>query len=579
MEKRRIVEILLEIANLLEIDGANPFRVRAYENAARSLRGLTDEIGDRVEEGTLSELQGIGKGLADAIETLYRTGSLELHRQLLESFPPGVLELAQIDGLGAKRLRVLVEQEGIATPESLEDACLEGRVARLPGFGEKTQSNILRSLEDLARYRERHLLSDAILLAERLRDHLAEGGWTAEVAGSVRRSRETVGDLDFVLSVPEEDRAEVADHLAEHPEVERILAAGDTKVTVRVVGGWQVDLRMVGEEELPAALHHFTGSKEHNIQMRSRAKEAGFRINEYGLFRGDERISVEDEEALFRALGLAYVPPELREGSGEIGAAENNGIPVLVEVGDCRGTFHVHTDWSDGTASLKVMAEAARSRGWEYLGIADHSRAAAYAGGLSPEELREQGRAIRQLNRGWDDFRLFHGVECDILVDGRLDLPDEILGELDYVVASVHSRLGLPGPEMTRRIATALENPFVTMLGHPTGRLLLRREASDLDLEAVLARAEKLGVIVEVNASPRRLDLDWRYLRGWLGGGNLTSINPDAHDPASLDFVRYGIAVARKAWATPEQILNSLSLAEVGDFLETHRAKRVGGVE
>ncbi|MDX1631669.1 MAG: DNA polymerase/3'-5' exonuclease PolX [Thermoanaerobaculia bacterium] len=579
MEKRQIVETLLEITKLLEIEGANPFRIRAYENAARALRGTTDDIGDRVEAGTLSELQGIGKGLAEAIETLYRTGTLELHRELKESFPPGVLELAQIDGLGAKRLRVLVKEEGIATPESLEDACLEGRVAELPGFGEKTQANILRSLEELARYRERHLLSDALRLADRLRDHLAESGWTAHVAGSVRRARETVGDLDFVLAVPGEEREEVAEQLQSHPEVERTVAAGETKVTIRVVGGWQVDFRLVEDEELPSALHHFTGSKEHNIQIRGRAKDRGLLVNEYGLFRGEERLSLEDEEDLFRVLDLAFVPPELREGDGEIEAAEQGAIPVLVEVGDCRGTFHVHTDWSDGTASLRVMAEAARDRGWEYLGIADHSRAAGYAGGLSPEELREQGRAIRELNRGWDDFRLFHGVECDILVDGRLDLPDEILSELDYVVVSVHSRLDLPGPEMTRRVTEALENPYVTMLGHPTGRLLLRREASELDLDAVLARAEALGVLVEVNASPRRLDLDWRHLRGWLRAGNLTSINPDAHDPSSLDFVRYGVAVARKAWATPGEILNCLPLAKVEEFLRDHRRRRVEGSE
>jgi DNA polymerase (family 10) len=572
VDKRRVVEILLETGKLLEIQGANPFRVRAYENAARALRGLTDDLGERVAAGDLAEIPGIGKGLAETIAELWAAGQLELHRELREAFPPGVLELARLEGIGAKKLRVLVEQEGITTPEGLEAACREGRIARLPGFGEKTQARVLRSLAELARYRDRFLLSEALRLADELSGAIRAAGWQeAGVAGSARRGLETVGDLDLVVGAPVGTREELVRTLEAHPGVERIVAAGDTKVTLRAAGGWQVDVRMVGLEEVPSALHHFTGSKEHNVRMRGRAKERGLTLNEYGLFRGDERLPVGSEEDLFSALDLQPIPPELREGEGEIEAAQAGTLPELVTLDDLQGTFHVHTDWSDGTASLEVMARVACERGWQYLGIADHSQAAAYAGGLTPDRVREQGRAIAALNARAKAFRLFHGIECDILADGSLDLPDDVLAELDFVVASVHSRLDMPSPEMTRRLLRALDHRHVTMLGHLTGRLLLRREGAIFDLEAVLEKAAKRDVIVELNCAPRRLDLDWRHLRGWLAAGNLTSINPDAHDPAALDHVDYGVRIARKAWATPESVLNTRPVGEVEEWLRGRR--------
>ncbi|MBZ0111778.1 MAG: DNA polymerase/3'-5' exonuclease PolX [Thermoanaerobaculia bacterium] len=583
MDSRRAAQILRETGKLLTLSGANSFRVRAYERAAAALEGLTEDLAERVHQGPpLTELEGIGAGLAEAIVALVEQGSLDLHQELLERYPPSVLELFQVEGLGPKKLQVLVEERGIESVEALEAACRADELVDLSGFGKKTQERLLRSLAELARYRDRHLLPAARSLGEKLIGEIST--WSkvirVELAGSARRCVETVGDLDLVASMAAEDRPDVAQKLQSLDGIERVLGAGETKVSLRIEGGWQVDVRLVDEEEFASALHHFTGSKEHNIQLRGRAKERGLILNEYGLFDDREgearhatgnRLTVADEEALYRRLDLPWIPPEMREGRGEIALAERDELPELVEVSDLRGTLHVHTDWSDGRADLETMVRTAKDLGWEYLGISDHSQAAAYAGGLTPERIREQGLAIDQLNAELEGIEILKGIECDILTDGTLDLPDDVLAELDFVVASVHSSLQMPTEQMTERLVKALQNPHVTFLGHLTGRRLLRRESYSFDWERVLRTAAQHRVIVELNAAPARLELDWRYIPAWLATGLPISIHPDAHRPAGLMDVQWGVAVARKAGVTADDVLNTRSLAGVRRWLSDRR--------
>ncbi|MBZ0089507.1 MAG: DNA polymerase/3'-5' exonuclease PolX, partial [Thermoanaerobaculia bacterium] len=528
---------------------------------------------DLIDSGSLAEVRGIGPGLAGAIAEIVQTGKLQQHEDLRSEVPPGLLDLFRVGGLGAKKIRALHQELGVGSLADLERACREGRVAALAGFGAKSQARILEALAHLLEYGQRHLISEASTVASRLLVHLRENRRVrrAETAGSLRRWRETVGDLDFVAAVAATDREGVARHFESALGVDHLLAAGDTKVSVLLAGGFQADLRMVEEVEFPAALHHFTGSKEHNVLIRGRAKRDGLTVNEYGLFRGEERLPVASEEALYRALGLEWIPPELREGLDEIELAETRRLPSLLDLGELVGTFHVHTTWSDGTATLQQMAEACRDRGWRYLGIADHSKLAAYARGLSPDQVRAQWREIESWNASEIGVHLFRGTECDVLADGTLDFEDSLLVDFDFVVASVHSRFGLPRQQMTDRLVRAVSHPAVTFLGHPTGRLLLAREGYDVDLDAVLDAAFAHGVIVEVNANPHRLDLDWRVLRGWLRRGGLTAINPDAHSTAGLADVEYGVGIARKAGASPEQVLNAWPLERVREHFAARR--------
>jgi len=549
--------------------------VRAYENAARTFEGLAEEPEDLLEEGRLAEIAGIGPGLVAGAAEIVQTGRLTQHEELKRKYPAGLLDLFRVGGLGPKRIRILYRELGVASPAELERACVEGRVAALGGFGEKSQAKILAAVRELGRYQERHLLSEARALANELLEHLRAGDacGRVEIAGSLRRCRETIGDLDFVAAVPAERRAEAADHAAAWHGVQAEESRGETKVQLQLAGGVLADLRMVEADEFATAWHHFTGSKDHNIQLRTRARHAGITVNEYGLFRGEERLDVADEETLYRQLGLHWIPPEMREGLGEIELAEKGPLPRLIEPGDLRGTFHVHTSWSDGTASVEQMAEAAGRRGWSYLGIADHSPLAAYAGGLSPERVREQWEEIDAWNAAGRRPRLFKGTECDILADGALDFPDELLVGFDYVVVSVHSRFRMTREAMTARLVRAVSHPAVTFLGHPTGRLLLAREGYEFDFDDVLDAAEENGVIVEVNASPHRLDLDWRNLRGWLARGCRTSIHPDAHSPQGLGDVDYGVAVARKAGTSAADVLNCDSEEEVAAWFESRRER------
>jgi len=575
MTREALVRILRETAALLELEGANVFRVRAYENAARTFEGLTEEPQELLEQNRLATLPGVGPGLVQSVAEVVHTGRMSLHDELRAKYPVGVLDLFRVAGLGPKRIRLLHRELGIASPADLQRACREGRVAALPGFGAKSQAKILDALEHLGRYAERHLLSTArplaLALLEHLRSHPAVG--RAEVAGSLRRWRETIGDLDFVAAVDRERRVAVAGHFAAAPGAQGVESRGETKVQVRLARGVRADLRMVDDEEFAAALHHFTGSKEHNVALRGRAKRRGITVNEYGLFRGEKRLPAADEVELFEQLGLSWIPPEMREGLDEIERAERGPLPELVALRDLRGTLHVHTRWSDGTASLADMAEAAGRLGWEYLGIADHSQSAAYAGGLSPERVREQWAAIDAWNGKGHTVRLFKGTEVDILADGALDFDDELLLGFDFVVASVHSRFKLGREEQTRRLVRAVSHPCVTFFGHPTGRLLLAREGYELDLEAILDAAAANGVIVEINASPHRLDLDWRHLHGWLRRGCRTSIHPDAHSPQGLADVEYGVGIARKAGARAADVAVTDTAADWESYFQRRRER------
>ena len=448
-------------------------------------------------------------------------------------------------------------------------------MAALPGFGEKTAEKILAALADLERHGERHRIDEAQRAGATVLESLRRvpGVIRAELAGSLRRHAETVGDIDVVAAVAAADREAVAEAFVAGSGADEILARGETKVSLRLAGGFQVDLRLVETGQFASALHHFTGGKEHNVLLRSRARKAGLSISEYGVQRGEEILAIGDEEELYRLLGLHWIPPEMREGLDEVERAEAGPLPELVETSQLRGTFHVHTTWSDGTASVEQMARAAATRGWEYLGIADHSKAAAYARGLQPDQVREQWREIDAWNARGEAPFLFKGTESDILADGALDFDDDLLLGFDYVVVSVHSRFKLPSAEMTARLVRAVSHPCTTFLGHPTGRLLLARDGYELDLDEVLAAAAASGVVVEVNANPRRLDLDWRPLRGWLRDGRVTSIHPDAHSPTGLDDVRYGVGVARKAGARAADVLNTRPLAEVAAFLLARRER------
>lgn len=573
MKKEEIVAILDEISVLLELKGENPFKVRAYERAARALEVLDKDLGEIIEEAGLESIKGIGKALAEKIESLYFKGHLKFYDDLKSSIEPGLVEMLGIPGIGPKKIRAMRNKLGITSIGELELACNEGKIAELEGFGEKTQEKILIGIKNRINYGKRHLWWDANKLVEPIIEGLKrlEQVEKAEVAGSLRRKTETVGDLDIVVA--SEDPASVMKWFIDRKEVQEVIAHGETKSSVRLEGGIQADLRVVPLKQFYFALHHFTGSKDHNVQLRSRALGLGYSLSEWGLkleSRTHEltEIFIKSEEELFKKLALNYIEPELREGFGEIECAEKGALPKLIEVKDIRGAFHNHTNASDGKASLADMVKGAEVLGWEYLGIADHSKGSFQANGLNEERLIQQIEEIKQLNEIKKyKVHVFSGIECDILKDGSLDFDDEILKKLDYVVASIHSSFGMSEEDMTKRIIKAIENPYVTLLGHLTGRLLLKREGYAVNVLKVIDAAIANGVIMELNANPQRLDMDWRYWHKAREKGLLCSINPDAHSVAGLNFYIAGVNVARKGWLRKEDVINTKGLQEVKKYL------------
>lgn len=590
MTKNEIAEILDEIAMLLELQGENPFKVRAYQTGARAIEAMESaELARLVEAGELNSVKGIGEALALKIAELHTTGKLGFYEKLKASVEPGLIELLEIPGVGPKKVRALNQKLGVRSLADLIAACNDGRVAALDGFGAKTQEKILAGIRNREAYGRRHLWWDAAEVAEPIVTGLRRLPQVrrAEAAGSLRRGMETVGDLDFIVAATEV--GPVMDWFTGLSGVKEVTGRGETKASVRFESGLQADLRIVPEEQFAFALHHFTGSKDHNVQMRQRALARGLSLSEWGLVpaegegtvkakvvAGEELrkkvAGIKTEAELFAALGLAFIPPELREGLGEIEAAEQGELPRLVELGDLRGAFHNHTTASDGRNTLTEMVAAADALGWDYLGIADHSKSSFQANGLSEERLAMQVAEIRKLNAsGRFKAHVFAGIECDILADGRLDFDDATLAQLDYVVASVHNVFTQSEEVMTARILKAIEHPRTTMLGHMTGRLLLRREGYRVDAAKVIDAAVANGVVIELNASPWRLELDWRLWKKAAERGLLCAINPDAHETAGLGHVRAGVQAARKGWLQREQVLNTRSRAEVEAFFAKRR--------
>ena len=573
MDKKEVSAILEEIGTLLELKGENPFKIRAYHNASRVIGGLTADLKTLVENDELSGIKGIGEGLRETISQLVTTGTFKYYDDLKKSLPEGLLKMVTIPGFGPKKAKVVYEKLKISSINALEAACKKDRLVDLEGFGKKSQEKILSGIHFIKKHSERNQFDVALLEAEKIYEAIKnhKNVIRSEIAGSLRRHRETIKDIDIVASSKNKDRMEIMDLFTTYPEVESIVSNGETRSSVVLKSGMNADLRIVSDREYPFALNYFTGSVEHNTEMRAVAKKKNWKLNEYGLFNGEKKISCKNEEAIYKALGFHYVPPELRESMGEFEVAREGEIPRLIELKDLKGILHAHSTYSDGMASLKEMAEGCRSLGYQYLGIADHSKTAVYAGGLTLEKLKEQHREIDALNKKWKDFRILKGIELEILAEGRLDYDDKTLASFDFVITSVHSIFNLSEKEMTKRIIKAISNPYVNILAHPTGRLLLMREGYKVNLTEVIDAAKELGVIIELNAHPKRFDLDWRFCKVAKEKGVKISINPDAHSVDGIRMVEYGIGIARKGWIEKKDVLNTLSLKEITKFFEKQR--------
>lgn len=571
MNRKELVAILEEIGTLLELKGENPFKCRAYFNAARNLEAEKAEPGELIASGRLAEIKGIGEALQEKITELVTTGRLAYYEELRSLFPESLFDLLKVPGMGPKKVKAVYEKLGVTSLGELEYACRENRLLALEGFGQKTQDKILKGIEMVRRFSGRFLYSHALAQGKALQALLASHPAVAQISlcGSLRRGREVIGDIDLLVSST--DAEAIMERFTTEPEIETVLARGETKSSLLLKSGIQADLRVVTDEQYPFALNYFTGSKEHNTTLRALAKKKNYKLNEYGLFEDDQLLPCKDEAALYARLGLDYIEPELREDTGEIEAAAEGKLPQLVRPEDIQGIFHVHSEWSDGSNNLESLAKAAVQRGYHYLGIADHSKTAFYARGLDEDRVRQQWQEIDRLNQELQGITLLKGIESDILPDGSLDYSDEVLAGFDFVIASVHSSFGMSEQDMTRRICRALENPFTTMLGHPTGRLLLSRDAYALNLQQVLETAARHERIIELNANPFRLDLEWRYCKQAREMGILISINPDAHDVEGLEDVQYGVAAARRGWLSKEQVFNTRSLRDIFSILKQGR--------
>ncbi len=581
MDKEQVAEILVEIGTLLELKGENPFKTRAYFNAARVLESLSEPLAKIVAEKRLGEIKGIGEALEQKITELVETGKLAYYDELKASIPAGLVAMLEIPGLGPKKIQALNKSLGIDSVEKLEVACKAGKVARLDGFGEKTQTNILEGIERRRLYASKHLLSDALLAAEPLLDSLRQHPDVVRcsAAGSLRRFKEVIGDIDLLASSKKPE--EVIEYFVAQPGIIKVTAKGDTKASVILEGGIQCDLRVVSDKEFPFALAYFTGSKEHNIVMRQRAIARGLRLNEYGLFKSKEEtrdpkllMPCKEEGDIFAKLDLAYVPSELREDHGEFDIAEKGKLPRLIEWTDLKGSLHNHSSWSDGHNRPEEIADYMENLGLQYWAITDHSKSSFQANGLDTTRVRQQLKEIKKINeqlagRG-SDFRLLTGIEVDILKE-RLDFDDDLLAELDVVVASLHVPANNEA-ENTKRLIYAAKNKFVHMLGHPTGRLLLEREPYPVNVQAVIDACADTGTWIELNCNPHRFDLDWRLWPYAKSKGVKCVINPDAHRFEHAGFLRLGVGIARKGWLEKQDVINTLPLEKLRKELAKRRA-------
>jgi DNA polymerase (family 10) len=579
-DKAHVIRVLREIAVLLQVKGENAFKSRAYEIAADRLAGSQEDLATLVQQNRLQEIPGIGSALSEKISELVRTGKMAYHDQLKAQYPPGITELMKVPDLGPKKAALLWEQLGIGDVDGLEKACKAQQLRGLKGFGEKSESKILAGIEVYRRAvsePDRRRLGDVLAIAEEILNQVQKIPFVkrAALGGSVRRFRETVADVDLIASADPAHIQAVMKAFSAHDQVREVLASGDSKTSVRLFkGDLQVDLRVVPDEDFATALHHFTGSKAHHIRLRGLAQDRGLKISEWGVHRGEEKLPVPDERALYELLGMQYVPPELREDWGEVEAALQRQLPEdLISMGDIAGNVHSHSTWSDGRNSLEEMANTARAMGLRYYTVTEHSQSAGYAGGLTYDRLQRQWAEIDALNEKLvpHGFRLLKGIESDILEDGRLDYPDSVLEKLEVVIGSIHVRHGLDEEGMTKRVLAAFDNPHLHILGHPTGRLINERAAYGLKMEAVLDRAAERGVAIEVNGSPHRMDIKADYVRMALQRGVRLVASTDAHATSELSFLTYSVGTARKGWARRSDILNTRSADE---FVATLRSMR-----
>ena len=567
MENKDFAQLLSETADLMEIAGEDGFRIRSYRNAASVILGHPERVQDILSnpERKVTEIPGIGKGLAAVLTELAQRGSFERRDEMLAKYPASALELLKIQGLGPKSIAVLYEHHGVKTVDDLERICREQKLRELPRMGAKLEEKVLRGIESYRKSAGRFLLSFGRRTADELMGEFAAlpGIEKVEAAGSLRRGRETIGDLDLLVTGPNATAA--LDHMVRHPKSQEVLGQGANKASVTFgVERLQVDVRALPHESFGAAMQYFTGSKEHNVALRTNAIKQGLTLNEYGLFtlEGNQRVAGETEEEIYRKLGYAWIPPELRENSGELEAAQRNALPKLVELGDIRGDVHMHTTETDGKATLREMAEAAAALGYEYIAITDHSKALAMANGLDEKRAVDFAKQVRDLNRDGLPLHVFAGLECDILRDGAMDLAEDALAELDLVIGSVHSHMNLEAAEMTDRLLRALESPSLRVLGHATGRLLLQRESYPYDFERIASKAAARKVCFEVNASPERLDLPGPLIRAAKAKGCRFTISTDAHRQAHLQNMRFGVLTARRGWLEAADVLNTRAVGE-----------------
>jgi DNA polymerase (family X) len=569
-----VAAILHEIGDMLDLVGEDSFRVISYHRAARAIEGVTTDIEELVRNGRVEEITGVGTAIRDKITEYVTTGQLGYYEELRSKIPPGVLDLMRVRGLGPKKVKILWQELGITDLKTLEEAARAHRLRRLKGFGEKTEENILRAIEVFRQGQSRAIIWDAARIAEAVLEHVKAHApvHRIEAAGSYRRMRETVGDIDILVTTS--DVKATVGAFTSFPSVKEVYAEGEVKSSVLVEYNsyeegrklLQVDLELLNPESWGAGLMYFTGSKDHNVHVRTMAQSRGLKLNEYGIFRGDEKLAGDTEEGVYGALGLPWIPPELREDSGEIDAALEGNLPKLVSQKDIQGDFHVHTNETDGAEPLDAMVAAGRKRGYAYMGISDHSVSATIAFGLTAEVALARRDRFRDLNRQLRGFTVLMGTECDILDGGEMDYPDQVLKEFDYVIGSVHSKFGEPRKEMTARVIAAAENPHVDILGHPTARLLAKREPIDLDLNEVFAASAKAGTAVEVNAGPQRMDVNGPQARSAKAAGCKLTVDTDAHSSEELESMRFGVGTARRGWLSKEDVVNAWPLERVKDF-------------
>ncbi len=576
MDKKEISKILKEISTFLELKDENPFKIRAYENAARALEASNISLTRDVEVKNLESIKGIGKKIAAKIKELIDTGNLKLYQDLKEIIPEGLVDMLKIPGLGPKKIKYLYENLGIESISELELACNENKLIDLPNFSQKTQQNILKGISIIKQYRGKYLYSDFLDQAEETFSQIKKNKYVirASIAGSMRRKKEIVKDIDIVAST--NNPTKLMGFFTSLNQAEKIVARGDTKSSIMLESGIQVDIRAVEDNQYPYALHHFTGSKEHNTALRSMAKKMGMKINEYGIFKGSSLIKCKNEKELFNLFSMDYIPPELRENFGEIKAAKKGSLPKLIEAEDIKGIFHIHTKFSDGSMNIKQVCKKLQDMGMQYAGISDHSKTAAYANGVKDPEIDDYLREMESAEQDFKGFRIFKGIEADILADGSLDYSGRVLERFDFVIAAIHSSFNMPEQEMTERIIKAIENKHTTILAHPSGRILLARDPYKVNITRIINAAAKNSVDLELNANPHRLDLDWRMLKYAKEKNVKIFINPDAHHLDNLSDYRYGVHIARKGWLEKKDVINTMDSKQIGNYLKKKKGQTNG---